>query len=296
MNWLIDAVQQGPFLTDGAMGTMLMRVGLKAGECSEVWNVEQPDSIGDVLRGYADAGARLVKTATFGASPLNLARHGLEERAVELNAAAVFVARYAVGDKVFVMGDVGPFGGFLEPYGDTSPASLVESLRVQIGALHEAGADGICIETMVDPAEVELAVRVAREFGDWPVTATYAFQVQSGEFRTLMGTKVAQALDAAYRAGADVAGANCGTNLSLDDYLRLARELAAASRGRPIQLQPNAGAPSEVGGYTEYPAAPADMAAWAVKAATVGVGVLGGCCGTTPEHVRAMGEALAKRS
>ncbi|MCB8932897.1 MAG: homocysteine S-methyltransferase family protein [Fimbriimonadaceae bacterium] len=294
MNWLGAALAEGPLLGDGAMGTMLFRAGLAPGASAELWNVEQPDLVAGVHRGYAEAGSAFVTANTFGATPLALARHGLADRTAELNAAAVALAREAVGDRVRVMGDIGPFGGFLEPYGEASTKAVEETYRAQVAALRVAGADGVLVETMVDPNELTIAVRAARQAGDWPVLASYAFQRMGAEFRTIMGTGVAEALGAAFDAGADAAGANCGTNLSLDDYLQLADELVAAAKGRPVVLQPNAGPPRASGTEIEYSATPQEMGKWAARAAEVGVRVLGGCCGTTPAHVAAMAQVLRR--
>ncbi|MCW5943325.1 MAG: homocysteine S-methyltransferase family protein [Fimbriimonadaceae bacterium] len=292
MTWLDEGLAHGPLLGDGAMGTMLLRAGLKPGTSSELWNVERPDAVEAVHRAYVDAGARIITTNTFGGSPIALGRHGLGDRAAELNAAAVSLARRASDGKARVIGDVGPFGGFLEPYGDTTIEELETTLRTQIGALRDAGADGIVVETMVDPVELATAVRVAREHGEWPVFATFAFQRHVDGFRTLMGTTVEQAISAALMAGADAVGANCGTDLGLDDYLRLADALVGCADGRPVIVQPNAGTPHEADGRIVYLATPMDLADWALRAISAGVRILGGCCGTTPDHLRAMARIL----
>ncbi|MBI5708501.1 MAG: homocysteine S-methyltransferase family protein [Armatimonadetes bacterium] len=295
MNWLTKALDQGPFLLDGAMGSMLFKAGLKPGECAELWNVEQPEKVRAIHKAYLSAGSMAVTANTFGGTPDALARHGLETRCEELNAAAVSVARGADAQSAFrVLGDLGPFGGFLEPLGETTLPELKNMFDYQIGALHEAGADGIIIETMSDPQEAATAVHVARGFGDWPVLATLAFQKAGEDFRTMMGSTVPVALGAVIDAGADVVGANCGTGLELEDYLRLAEALVAAAGPVPVILQPNAGAPKQVDGAVVYPATPEQMGAWAKSARDAGVKVIGGCCGTTPEHLKAMAEALKR--
>lgn len=295
MNWLDDLLRDGPVLGDGAMGTMLFQAGLAPGVSAELWNVECPERVSAVHQGYVEAGSMFVTTNTFGATPLALARHGISARSVELNNAAVELARRAAGGRAKVLGDVGPFGGFLEPYGDATPDEVEATYRAQIDALRDAGADGIIVETMVDPAELAIAVRVARQMGEWPVLASFAFQRAGDSFRTIMGTGVPDALDAAFSAGADAAGANCGTDFSLNDYALLADELVKAARGRPVVLQPNAGAPETSGSSITYPASPAEMADWARRAIEAGVRVVGGCCGTTPAHLSAMAEALNVR-
>lgn len=296
MNWLTKALEQGPFLLDGAMGSMLFKAGLTPGECAELWNVEQPEKVQAIHAAYRQAGSMAVTANTFGGGPETLARHGLEERCVELNAAAAQVARGAESQSAFfVLGDIGPFGGFLEPLGETTLPELKSMFDHQIGALHEAGADGIIVETMSDPVEAAAAVQVARTFGDWPVLATFAFQRAGDGFRTMMGSTVAEALSAVIEAGADAVGANCGTGLELEDYLRLADALVAAAKSVPVILQPNAGAPKQVDGTVVYPATPEQMGAWARSARGAGVSVIGGCCGTTPQHLKEMAEALGAR-
>lgn len=292
MSWLDEAVRNGPVLGDGAIGTMLFRAGLQLGASAEVWNVERPEPVADVHRQYRDAGACFVTTNTFGVNPMCLARHGLSERSAELTEAGARLAKGIAGEELKVMGSVGPFGGFLEPYGDTTRVELEQSLRIELESLRRAGVDGVIVETMVDPVELSIAVKAAKATADWPVLATFAYQKAGGQFRTLMGTTVEQAVAAALEAGADAAGANCGTGLSLDDYLELATQLVAAAQGAPVVLQPNAGPPIESGGSFIYAATPADLAEWAFEAIKAGVSVVGGCCGTTPAHIKAMAERI----
>jgi len=192
-----------------------------------------------------------------------------------------------------VLGDVGPFGDFLEPLGDMTESELHTIFRAQIAALVEGGADAILVETMSDPAEVEVAVSAAKECGGLPVIATYAFQ-KSGpaEFRTMMGTSVEEAVERAIAAGAHIVGANCGTALSFPDYLELARQIVRAAGKTPVILQPNAGAPQVIGDQTVYCATPAEMAAIVAPLLEAGVRVIGGCCGTSPAHLTAMSQTL----
>ncbi len=289
---LLSASAQRPILSDGGMGTQLFAAGLKPGASPELWNVDHAEAVQDVHRRYRAAGAMLLTTNTFGGSEPALARHGLANRMAELNQAAARNAK-AVADGAFVMGDVGPFGGFLEPYGDMTEEELLGVFSRQVQALVEGGVDAIAVETMVDPNEVWVAVRAAKAVCDLPVFATYAFNSDgAGGFRTMMGASPADALKAAFDAGADAAGANCGTDLSLDDYRALAKALMAAADGKPVVLQPNAGRPETVDGRLIYRATPDDMAALAKDLVATGVRVVGGCCGTTPEHIGAAAAAL----
>jgi 5-methyltetrahydrofolate--homocysteine methyltransferase len=295
---LQSAVSSRVMICDGAMGTLLMARGLESGACGEAWNVERPGDVAAIHRSYVEAGCDLVITNTFGGTTGALERHGLAGRADALNLAGAAVARTAAGGRAVVLGDIGPFGGFLEPVGDAAEPDVRAMFDRQVAALRAGGADGIVVETMADPRELALAVRAARAAGDWPVVATYAFG-RSGDggdgsagFRTMMGTTVEQAVGAAIDAGADVVGANCGSGLTLDDYLRLAAALVAAAGSTPVILQPNAGAPQATGGgAAAYAATPADMARLVGPLIGAGVRIIGGCCGTTPSHLRAMAAA-----
>jgi len=271
-----------------------MARGLASGECASLWNVDHPDAILEVHRAYANAGCRLVTTNTFGASAFSLARHGLEDRVAELNRAGAGLARTAAGESGFVLGDVGPFGDFLEPLGDTTAEQLHAIFRAQIAALVEGGADAVLVETMSDPAEAEVAIAAARDVASLPVITTFAFQKSAdGSFRTMMGTTAGQMVEQMVAAGADVVGANCGTGLSLEDYVALAADLVRAAGDTPVILQPNAGAPQVVGGQTVYLATPEEMAALVPALLDAGVRIIGGCCGTTPGHLGAMAKALS---
>lgn len=290
----LDELRRRTLVCDGAMGTQLIARGLASGECGVLWNVERREDVLAIHRAYRAAGCDLITTNTFGGSPSALARHGLEERAVELNMAAARLAAEAAGTWGFVLGDVGPFGDFLEPIGDTSIEQARDIFRCQIKGLLLGGSAAILVETMSDPAEVEVAVSAAREMGAPAVIATFAFQKSADEsFRTMMGNDVTDALRRAIAAGADVVGANCGTSMTLEDYLALARDLVTAAGEVPVILQPNAGSPRIEGEQTVYDATPGDMAALVPRLLEAGVRVIGGCCGTTPAHLKAMSAAVA---
>ncbi len=292
MNWLREALKKGPIVSDGAMGTMLFRSGMLPGECSEHWNVKRPEVVASIHRQYVESGSMLLTTNTFGASPLALERHGLSGLAEEINKRGVEIAKEVACGKARVMASIGPFGGFLEPVGETPVEDLRSALRHQISWFLDAGADAVEIETMVDPNELELAVEVARAQADWPIIATFAFKKTPSGFRTIMGTTVSEAMTAAIGAGADAVGANCGTALDLDDYLVLALECLRAAQGHIVAVQPNAGAPRMTESGAVYSVTPGDMADWALRAIEAGVSVIGGCCGTTPEHLKAMAKVV----
>lgn len=288
---LTEACIHTPLTCDGAMGTQLIERGMKTSECGMCWNADRPDDVVAVHQAYRNAGCRLITTNSFGGTRSMLERHGYGEKVAEWNRLAASLARAAAGPDGWVIGDVGPFGDFIEPLGDTTEEELEAIFREQITALSEGGADAILIETMSDPVELCTGVRAAKKATNLPVIGTYAFQKTAGQFRTLMGTLASDAIRAAFDAGADIAGANCGTDLSLDDYLDLAREIVTAAAGRPTILQPNAGAPLMVDGEIRYCATPDDMAEVAIKLREIGISIVGGCCGTTPEHLAAIAAA-----
>jgi 5-methyltetrahydrofolate--homocysteine methyltransferase len=276
------------------MGTQLFARGLTSGTCGMLWNVARPGDVGGIHLAYRDAGCDLITTNSFGGTHFALARHGLTEQVAELNRAAAQVARAAAADHGWVLGDVGPFGDFLEPVGDITAGALQEAFRVQIAALIEGGADAILVETMSDPAEAAVAVAAAKACApEVPVIVSYAFQQTApGEFRTMMGTSVAAAMGHAADAGAEIVGANCGTALSLEDYVELAGQLVAAAGNASVIVQPNAGSPRLENGLAVYYATPEEMALTAVRLLETGVRIIGGCCGTTPGHLAAMSRAI----
>lgn len=290
---LLTACQAGVVVCDGAMGTQLILRGLAPGECGMSWNEEHSSDVVAVHSAYAQAGCRLITSNSFGGTRAMLDRHGLGDHVLGWNRKAAALARSAAGPQGWVFGDVGPFGDFLEPLGDTTEDRLLAIFSEQIGALVEGGADAILVETMSDPAEAVVGVRAAKLTCDLPVAATFSFQKSGGEFRTMMGTLVRDAISAALGAGADIVGANCGTDLHLEDYIALAGELKAAAGDAPVILQPNAGAPKTTPTGVSYDALPEEMAAAALRLREAGVSIIGGCCGTTPVHLNAMAKALA---
>lgn len=291
---LLKESSRRPLVCDGAMGTQLLARGLASGDCGMIWNVERPGEVGGIHLAYRNAGCDLITTNSFGGSRFALELHGLAGRVAELNRAAARVARAAAGDPGWVLGDVGPFGDFLEPVGDVTADELREAFRAQIAALLEGGADAILVETMSDPAEAVVGIEAAKLCSaSVPVIATYAFQKTApGEFRTLMGTSASEAVRRATGAGAEIVGANCGTALSLDDYVMLAEQLVAAAGNSIVIVQPNAGSPRTENGRTVYDATPEEMAATATRLLAAGVRIIGGCCGTTPEHLAAMSRTV----
>jgi 5-methyltetrahydrofolate--homocysteine methyltransferase len=275
---------------DGAMGTQLLARGLR------VWNVDRPAEVREIQNAYRSSGSDLITTNSFGGSSYMLSRHGLVDRVEELNRAAAQIARAAAGESGWVLGDVGPFGDFLEPMGETTPDQLRNIFQEQIEALLAGGADAILLETMSDPAEAEIGIEAAKASNTGvPVIVTFAFQkIAPDVFRTMMGTSVEEAVQRATDSGAQIVGANCGSLLGLKDYVELAKQIVAAADRAHISviIQPNAGFPRMEGDSTVYDATPEQMAATTLQLVAVGVKMVGGCCGTTPEHLSAISRAL----
>lgn len=291
---LRNTLNRRALLGDGAMGTQLQQLGLTPGACGELWNVEHAGRVAQVHRAYLAAGSDLLTTNTFGGTSYVLAGHGAGARVRELNVAAARLAREVAGGQAWVLGNLGPFGGMLEPFGETPADEVAVAFREQAAALLEGGADALLIETMSDPAEAALAVTAARAAGADVVIATFTFQHAAGGFRTMMGTTVADGLAEIIAAGADVVGANCGTELSLDDYVTLTGELVTAAAGRPVIVQPNAGSPLLVDGRICYDESAAEFAQAAQRLLAAGARIVGGCCGSTPEHINAMAAHFPK--
>jgi len=295
MTDLLSALVSRPLLCDGAMGTQLFANGLRMNECGVLWNTKHPHIVGAVHEAYRRAGCNLVTTNTFEGSTFALERHGLAGCMAELNRAGAQNARKVAGDSGWVLGDIGPFGEFLEPLGGMSAEQLHAIFRAQAQALIEGGVDALLVETMSDPAEVEVAVAAVKDCSPLPILTTYAFQkTGKTEFRTIMGTSVEEAMQRAIAAGAHIVGANCGTGLAFPDYLELARQIVRAAGKTPVILQPNAGAPQVVGEQTLYCATPEEMATIAQSLLDTGVRIIGGCCGTTPAHLAAISGVLTR--
>lgn len=280
-------------LADGAIGTLLIERGLLTGRCPETINLEQPEVLSEIAAAYREAGAEIIQTNTFGASPAKLARYGLAERTAEINRAAVRAVRDAVGKEVLVCGSCGPSGRLLEPYGEAHPEEIQASFLEQIEALLTAGVDLLAIETMTDLTEARLAVAAARSLASaLPIFATMTFDRTPRGFFTIMGTTVADACTGLAEAGADAVGSNCGYGSEI--MIEICREFRQHS-DLPLVARPNAGLPVTQEDRAVYLESPEFMAQKAEELIAAGVAVLGGCCGTTPEHTRALREMLDTR-
>ena len=278
-------------LMDGAMGTMLQDAGLDDGGAGELWNVERADEIEAIHEAYAQAGARVLTTNTFGGTRPRLAMHDLEDRVEELSRAGAAIAR-RVADRhgALVAGDLGPTGELLAPLGAMEPDEAEGYFAEQLRGLVAGGIDLVLIETMSDLGEVEAAVRAARSTApDVPIAATLSFDTN---LRTMMGVTPAAAVTALAALGVEAVGANCGRGP--EEMEAIAAQLVEARPDGVLLLaQSNAGLPRPVGDRFQYDASPEVMAAHVARLRELGVDLIGGCCGSTPAHLAAMREALA---
>lgn len=289
LDW-VEKARREVLICEGAMGTALQSMGLPIGALPERWNSDRPEAVESVHRAYVEAGADLIQTNTFGANRFRLERHGLAEMVEELNRAAVRIARRAAGEKAVVLGDVGPTGRLLRPYGDLEAEGAQEAFTEQIGALVAAGVDGLILETFVALEEAVAALRAAKEVASLPVICTMAFD-KGG--RTVMGVSGDQAIGVLLEEGADVAGANCGSGP--EDMLLAIGQMRQADGRAVLIAQPNAGAPKLIGERTVFDATPEEMAEWAVRFVEAGVNIVGSCCGSNHLHTAAIAKAVRSR-
>ena len=272
---------------DGAMGTILQQKGLLSpGYCPELLNIDKPEEITAVHKQYVDAGSTIIETNTFGASPLKLAHYNLSDRAREINIAAVKAARSAAGDKVKIAGSMGPTGKFIKPLGDLDFEDAYENYKVQAAALAEGGADYILIETSIDLQEMRAALLAAKEVTNLPVICQLSY---SEDGRTVTGTDPQTAAITLDAMGADIIGINC--SLGPEQLVPIVKILSENTE-KPISVQPNAGLPQLVNGKTTFPMGPEDFGNWAPKLVQAGATYVGGCCGTSPDHIAAIKDAL----
>lgn len=274
-------------VADGAWGTELSRYGLEPGEPPEIWNLTRPEAVRAVAAAYVAAGADVILTNSFGGSRIKLERAGLAHRTREVNRRAAELSREAAGDHTLVFASVGPTGELLEPLGSLTGDRLIAAFAEQIAALIEGGADGIVIETMSDLREAEAAVKAARSVGRFTTVACMTFNRDRRGYATMMGIRPEQAARALTEAGADLVGANCGSGA--DAMTGVIAAMRPATH-LPLWAKPNAGMPEIVEGRTVFRQTPDEMAKHLDTLREAGARVIGGCCGSTPEHIRRIAE------
>jgi len=286
---LEELLRSAPVILDGAWGTQLQRRGLPVGGCPDEWNLSHPEKVEEVARAYVEAGSQIILTNTFGSNAVTLERYGLADRVEAINRAGVEISRRAAAGRAKVFASIGPSGVMLM-MGDKTPDQLRMAFAVQAEALAQAGADGLVIETMSDPAEALLALEAAKATG-LPVAVCMTFDSGKNRDRTMMGTTPEQAAEQLTAAGADVIGANCGAGP--ETYVQICRRLKSAT-DRPIWIKPNAGLPEVVNGQTIYRLSCDDFASFVPQLIDAGASFIGGCCGTTPEFMRAICRVLGR--
>jgi 5-methyltetrahydrofolate--homocysteine methyltransferase len=284
MKKITDRVKQGRILvSDGAWGTFLHAKGLKPGQCPELWNIEHAEEVFDIAKSYIDAGADMVETNSFGGSSFKLVHYGLDDRASELNEAAAANSRKAAGDK-FVLGSVGPTGKILM-MGEVTPEEIYESFKEQVIALEKGGVDAIIIETFTDIDEARQAIRAAKENTTREVICTMTFEkTVDGEYRSMMGVSPTEMMQELVPEGVDIIGANCGNGI--EGMIQIVKEIRRCNGEIPVLVHANAGMPVYDDGKTVFPETPEQTAGFVKAIIDAGVNIIGGCCGTTPEHIR----------
>lgn len=287
---LIETISKKTLLADGAMGTMLHARGIGFDKCFDELNLTNPVAVAEIHREYIEAGAELIITNTFSANRFKLRKHGLQADVAEINRAGVELVKRVVAaayKDVLIAGDVGPLGVRIAPYGRVKPEEAREAFAEQIRALAEAGADLIVIETMSDLYEIQEAIKAAKESCSLPVVASVTF---TRDDRTLLGDAPAKVARRLADTGADVIGVNCSGGPS--QLLRILKQMRQAVPNGKFWVKPNAGWPEQVGGRIMYPADAEYFGDYALSFRAAGANIVGGCCGTTPQHIASMKKAL----
>lgn len=290
---LTDRIKNGRIvISDGALGTMLQAAGLEPGVCPESWNAEFPEKVEAIARAYAEAGSEAVETNTFGCNRFKLKHYGLEDRVSELNRKAVEITRKAIGPERVVLGSMGPTGVILM-MGEVTGEDLYETFREQAVALAEAGADALCIETMTALDEAVIATRAARENTSLEIITTMTFdKTLQGDYRTMMGISPAEMVSALKEAGADIIGTNCGNGM--ENMIPIVETIRRVDRDIPILVHANAGLPHLQNGKNVFTEIPEITASFVPGLIAAGANIIGGCCGTTPEHIMRIREMVER--
>jgi len=292
MNILEELKQNKILLSDGALGTLLQSKGMAPGECPELWNITHRAEVKSIAESYLQAGSEIITTNSFGGSIFKLSQYGLGDRVSELNKTAAEIYREAAGKNKHVAGSIGPTGKMIL-MGDVTEAELYDTFREQAIALEAGGADIIIIETMSAADEASLAVRAARENTKCTVIITMTFSKEpNGEYHTMMGVSPEEMVISMKEAGAHIVGSNCGNGI--EDMIGIVKAIRAIDNKIPVMIQANAGIPEFIDGKTVFRESPEMMASFIPELIKAGANIIGGCCGTTPEHIMAIGKVLGR--
>ncbi|MFC1551680.1 homocysteine S-methyltransferase family protein [Candidatus Latescibacterota bacterium] len=276
-------------VSDGAWGTQIAKYDIDSGICPELLNVDRPDMLREIGKSYVDAGSDIILTNTFGGSPQKLSRYGLEDRLGELNKAGVLRSVEAANGKALVFASIGATGEFLAPLGLTTETEMIESFARQIKAIAAGGADAVVIETMTDLGETICALKAIKDYSDLEAVCSMTFDKGVKGYATMMGVTPDRAAGELEAAGADAVGSNCGAGI--DNIIEVAR-IMRPSTDLPLWFKPNAGLPELIDGKTVYNETPEEMAVRVPELIEAGASIVGGCCGTSPEHIAEIRKAV----
>ncbi len=294
METIANKIRLGKILvSDGAWGTFLQEKGLVPGECPELWNLERPDEVFAIAKSYVDAGSDMIETNSFGANAFKLKSYGLATKVTEINKAASQISRKAAGSNRHVLGSIGPTGKIIM-MGDVTFEEMYDAYCEQAVALFQGGADALVIETMSDIDEAIAAVKACKENTGAEVICTMTFDKTAEDaYHTMMGITPARMTEALIEAGADVIGANCGNGIQ--NMIGIVKEIRTVDKSVPILIHANAGAPVYLDGVTVFPESPQQMAEYIDLIIKAGANIIGGCCGTTPEHIRVIANQVRSK-
>lgn len=285
-----ELIEGKVLISDGAWGTFLQQMGLQPGECPELWNIEHPEKVLQIAESYIDAGSDMIETNSFGGSSFKLANYGLANRVFDINKAAAEISRKAAGPDKHVLGSIGPTGKMIV-MGDVTYDDLYEAFKEQALGLEAGGADALVIETMTDIEEAKAAVKACSENTKCEVICTMTFDSSpDNQFFTMMGVTPAEMVEQMLDAGATIIGANCGNGMK--NMISITEEIRKVNANVPLLIHANAGNPVYQNGETRFLETPEQMSGLVNQLVKAGANIIGGCCGTTPEHIRQMRQII----